>query len=265
MSHFRSMNLPAVLKYAAILLIAKVVASVVWGYREYFPPNFRADFLQGREPYFFGLYQWAFYPHIVSGPLSLILGLVLLSESFRIHFPKWHRTLGKIQISLIVLVLAPSGLWMARYAESGAIAASGFSALAIATAYSALIGWQTAVQRRFAAHRRWMLRCFLLLSSAVVLRLIGGASAVTNVGVAWGYPLAAWASWLVPLAAFELRGPCQRQLERLESVKVSHFLSSTAAPSGSDIEISLRRSSAGKSLKRKCTLPSEQTALTPYE
>jgi hypothetical protein len=50
-----------------------------------------------------------------------------------------------------------------------------------------------------------MWRCYLLLCSAVVLRLIGGLATVTGVAAPWFDPLAIWLSWLVPLAAFELR------------------------------------------------------------
>ena len=50
-----------------------------------------------------------------------------------------------------------------------------------------------------------MWRCYLLLCSAVVLRLIGGLATVTGVTAPWVDPLATWMSWLVPLTAFELR------------------------------------------------------------
>ena len=195
---------PRVVTLLAALLVARVTVGILLGYRDYLPPNFQSDFLHGREGYFWGIYQAAFYTHIAAGPVTLLLGLVLISEAFRTRFARWHRRLGKMQIALIVLLLAPSGLWMAWYAEGGAISASGFALLAIATGSCALLGWRAAVQRRFADHRRWMWRCYLLLCSAVVLRLIGGLASVTQVGGEWAYPLAAWASWLLPLAVFEI-------------------------------------------------------------
>jgi len=196
------------------LLVVKVAASIVLVYRDYLPPNFESAFLNGRQSYFFGAYHWAFYTHIACGPVTLLLGLVLISDRFRQRFPHWHRSLGKVQIALVLLLLAPSGLWMAPYAETGAVAATGFSALAVATWTCALLGWRTAVRKRFAEHRRWMWRCFLLLCSAVVLRLIGGLDTMTGVGGASSYPLAAWASWLVPLAIFELGGAIRRRYSR---------------------------------------------------
>jgi hypothetical protein len=187
------------------VLILKVVISVVSNYDSYVPPNFASDFLRGRERYFFGVYQWAFYTHIMSAPVSLILGLILIGERSRAQFPKWHRYLGRIQVACVLLLVTPSGLWMAYYAAAGKIAAVGLAALAIATAVCVSLGARSALTRRFADHRRWMWRCYLLLCSAVVLRLIGGLATITGVAAPWVDPVATWMSWLVPLSAFELR------------------------------------------------------------
>ena len=236
-----STKLPRFLAFLAGLLILKVTVSVILGYRDYFPPNFESDFLRGRESYFSGNYQWAFYSHIVSGPVSLILGLILISEQFRIRFPSWHRCLGKAQIVLVLVLLAPSGLWMAYYAETGVVAAIGFSGLALATGLCALFGWQSAVQKRFVDHRRWMLRCYLLLCSAVILRLIGGLATVTAVEGTWSYPLAAWASWLLPLAAFELSGAFNRQFRRPGILHEDQSAPSATALSLPAMDINARR------------------------
>jgi len=130
---------------------------------------------------------------------------------------------------------------MAYYAQGGPVTALGFAALAIATAMCVLLGWQFAVRKRFASHRRWMWRCFLLLCSAVVLRLIGGLATVTNVGADWSYPLAAWASWLVPLAAFELAGAINRRTRRSGILGEDQSSSSSAALSFPAMEINARR------------------------
>jgi uncharacterized membrane protein len=198
---------PAALSLAlnamAVVLIFKVTMSVVIGYRDYVPPDFDTDFLLGRESYFWGPYCVAFYTHLVSGPASLLLGTILVSERFRVIAPIWHRRLGRWQVTCILLLVAPSGLWMARYALTGVVAASGLALLAMATAACAVLGCRAAVARRFDDHRRWMWRTYLLLLSAVFIRLIGGLATVLHVDALWLYPLSAWASWLVPLLAFE--------------------------------------------------------------
>ena len=193
----------AVLRIVASLLVLKTALSVILLWTRYAQPDFTTEFLKGREAYFFGAYQAAFYAHVFTGPGTLILGLVLVSRRFRIRFPKLHRFLGRIQAAWVLCLLTPSGLWMSWYADTGVAAATGFAVLAIGTGACVLRGWQCAVQRRFNAHQRWMWRCFLLLCSAVVLRLMGGMATV----IGWDSPLlyaqAAWSSWLIPLGIFE--------------------------------------------------------------
>ncbi len=147
----------------------------------------------------------------MSGPVSLILGLILIGERTRARFPRWHRRLGRLQVACVLLLVTPSGLWMAYHAAAGPVAAVGLAALAIATAICILLGTRSAVARRFAEHRRWMWRGYLLLCSAVVLRLIGGLATVAGVAAPWVDPLATWMSWLLPLAAFEWREWTRRE------------------------------------------------------
>lgn len=214
MPNARSTKLRKALTLAVGLLIVKVTVEVMLGYRNYFPPDFSSDFLRGRDDYFFGSYQWAFYPHIASGPVALSLGMILISQRFRQRFRKWHRVLGRIQIANILLLLTPSGVWMAYYAAPGTSAAVGFALLACLTAMCAAFGWRAAVRRRFAVHQLWMSRSFLLLCSAVVLRLLGGLATVSGIHAEWFDPAASWASWMLPLAVFELSRLLKRRTGR---------------------------------------------------
>ena len=194
-----------ILNLVTCVLIIRVTVAVVLNYRHYLPPDFTFEFLQDRESYFFGSYRWAFYIHIFSGPITLLLGILLVSDGLRTNLPRWHRILGRVQLVLIFFFVVPSGLWMAFQTESGVIASAGFASLAIATGLCAALGFQSAIRRRFVDHRRWMWRCYLLLCSAVVLRIMGGLVTVMEFNTEWSYPFAAWASWLLPLIVFEVK------------------------------------------------------------
>jgi uncharacterized membrane protein len=185
------------------LLIVKVTVEVMLGYANYFPPNFSSDFLRGRNDYFFGSYQWAFYAHIASGPPALFLGLLLLSDRFRTRHLQWHRYLGRLHTLNVLCILVPSGLWMSPYAAPGTVSAVSFTILSGLTGLFIALGWRAAVRRQFVAHRRWMHRSFVLLCSAVVLRLLGGLGTVIETQVLWFDPLISWACWVLPLTAFE--------------------------------------------------------------
>ncbi len=192
------------LKWLTVILIAKVTYQILSNYPDYFPPNFDAAFLLGRKEHFQGLYRLAFYSHILASPISLLGGLILINERFRRRFPSMHRTIGKYQICLVTFLVVPSGLWMSQYAITDLVAGLGFASLAIATGVCTIWGWRLAVRRRFDLHRRWMMRSFLLLCSAVFLRLVASAATIWNWDARWLYPFSAWMTWIVPLVIFEV-------------------------------------------------------------
>ena len=196
--------LTRLLTLAAVLLVLRVIFSVLIGYRSYFPPDFNSEFLFGREVHFYGGYQWAFYPHIIAGPVTLLLGLLLMSERLRRTWPRWHRRLGRMQVIIILLIVVPSGLGMAMYPAAGPLAGVGLVLLAVLTGLTTAFGWRAAVQRRFREHRQWMWRSYLLLCSAVVIRVIGGVATVLGTTAWWIDPAAVWLSCLGPLVVFEL-------------------------------------------------------------
>ena len=80
-----------------------------------------------------------------------------------------------------------------------------FLLLSAATAGCVVAGVVHARRRRYDRHRRWMLRCYVLICSAVALRLISGTAGLIGVQAPeHAYIIAAWSSWLFPLAACEI-------------------------------------------------------------
>ena len=209
--------LTTVLRWLAVLLIVRVLASILANYPDYFPPNFDSLFLQGREATFTGAYRPAFYIHIFSGPIVLFNGLILMSEYVRRHHSGLHRFLGRVQVVVLLLFVLPSGVVMARHAFGGWPAGLSFLLLSAATASCAIIGVGHARRGRYDRHRPWMLRCYILICSAVALRLISGTVGLVGVpSPEHAYIFAAWSSWLFPLAAFEV-------VERLPAHRPSRF------------------------------------------
>jgi uncharacterized membrane protein len=197
--------LTTVLRWLAVALIVRVLVVIVSNYPDYFPPNFDALFLQGREATFRGAYRVAFYVHIFAGPVVLLSGLLLLSESVRRRYRGLHRALGWVQVVVLLGLLLPTSAVMSRHAFGGWPAGASFLLLSVATAGCAVMGVAEARRRRYARHRGWMLRCYVLICSAVVLRVISGAASVVGVpSPEAAYVVAAWSSWVLPLAAYEV-------------------------------------------------------------
>jgi uncharacterized membrane protein len=193
------------LRWLAVLLILRVLATILANYPDYFPPNFDSLFLQGREATFISAYRPAFYIHIFSGPVVLLGGLILMSEYVRRHHGGLHRFLGRVQVVVLLLFVLPSSFVMSRHAFGGWPAGLSFFLVSALTASCAIVGVVNARRRRYDRHRRWMLRCYVLICSAVALRLMSGAAGLVGAPSAEeAYIVAAWSSWLVPLAAYEI-------------------------------------------------------------
>jgi uncharacterized membrane protein len=197
--------LPTALRWLTAALILRVLAATLANYSDYFPPDFDSLFLQGREATFAGAYRAAFYAHVVTAPVVLVSGLVLMSESVRRRRRGLHRVLGRVHVGVLLGAVLPSGAVMAGHAFGGRAAGLSFLVLSAATAACAVAGVVHARGRRYDRHRAWMTRCYVLVCSAVALRLISGAAGLVGVpSPEAAYVGAAWASWLVPLAGFEV-------------------------------------------------------------
>jgi uncharacterized membrane protein len=198
----RAQLLLTLLRWLAVALVLRVTATILANYPDYFPPNFESLFLEGRERTFGGAYSVAFYVHIFAGPFALLVGLVLLSDFSRRR--RVHRVLGRVQVAVVLLCMLPSSVVMSAYAFGGWPAGLSFVLLSFATAFCAVAGVVCARRKRFDRHRRWMHRTFVLLCSAIALRLISGAASMLEVpNPERAYVVASWCSWLVPLAAWE--------------------------------------------------------------
>ncbi|MCI0683862.1 MAG: DUF2306 domain-containing protein [Gemmataceae bacterium] len=197
--------LTTVLRLLAVVLILRVLVTILANYPDYFPPDFDSLFLQGREATFTGAYPPAFYVHIFTGPLVLLNGLILLSDRVRRRHGRWHRVLGRVQVGVLLLFVLPSSVVMSRHAFGGWPAGLSFLLLSAATAGCALAGVVHARRGRYDRHRRWMIRCYVLICSAVALRLFSGAAGLFGVSSPEdAYIVAAWTSWLLPLAGLEI-------------------------------------------------------------
>ncbi len=196
--------LKAIAAGVVFLLLGKVLVSIVAEYVNYFPLNFDAVFLLGREESFRGIYGPAFFVHIITAPVAILLAAYLMVSGKRKSHGPWHRRLGKVQLFLVLLLVAPSGLVMAFWAFTGPIAGMGFGLQAIATAVTVTLAARYAMRGNFAVHQWWATHCFLLLIAPLLFRIVAGILIVTETESFAAYQANAWLSWLVPLTAYEL-------------------------------------------------------------
>jgi uncharacterized membrane protein YozB (DUF420 family) len=188
----------------AALLFAKVLLAILYQYQWYFPADFDSDFLSVRREIFHGAYRIAFYAHIISAPIALVASLFLIVSGQNGRFLNAHRWVGRFLAGVAFGFVVPSGFVMACHAHSGPIAGAGLAALSVGTAISLIMAIRYARQRRFRLHQRWATRCFILLCSPLLLRVISGFVIVTRLDPDVSDRLNPWVSWLFPVVGYEI-------------------------------------------------------------
>lgn len=198
------------------LLSLKVFLALLWQYRWYFPADFDASpFLSGRRYSFDTGYRLAFYFHLVSSPLALLLGTALLATGGKRQWQRLHHGLGRCQFLLVLALVVPSGLVMSFRAYGGWISAAGFVTQSCFTAIAVSMAAWMAIRGRIGSHRQWAIRLYLVLWSPLLLRMIAGLTIVTGMESEFTYRLNAWLSWLIPLTFYETRGEWKAWCEKL--------------------------------------------------
>lgn len=136
-----------------------------------------------------------FVVHAVSASVALMIGPLQFVASLRARWPALHRWLGRSAVAAIVVAWLAS-VPLALPAETGGVASAGFLLLGVCWIAATLAGLQRARQRRFAEHRRWMVRSFALTAAGITLRLQLGAATALGLEMALAYPVIAWACWV---------------------------------------------------------------------
>jgi uncharacterized membrane protein len=140
--------------------------------------------------------------HVISGVTALLVAPVQFVRAVRTRWPAFHRLTGRLYLAAVAIG-APTGFMLAVGTTSGPVAAVGFAIPALLWPVFTWLGWRAAVERRFDAHRDWMLRSYAVTATAITLRLMLPASALLGVDFATAYPVIAWLAWMTNLALFE--------------------------------------------------------------
>lgn len=164
------------------------------------------NFLSRKQDVVFNIFwRTSFYIHITGGMIALLIGPFQFLSVLRRKFVKFHRAFGKVYLGAILFMAAPSGLFMAFYAEGGLVAVIGFTLMALAWMFTTYMAYDTIRKKDIWGHQAWMTRSFALTFAAVTLRLYVPISSVFF-HVPWPTVEAssAWVSWLPNIIVAEL-------------------------------------------------------------
>ena len=140
--------------------------------------------------------------HALGGALALLAGPLQLLQPFRERHWKFHRRMGWIYCSAVLLG-SLAALRLAVHAQTGRVASAGFFSLGIAWLVSTALAVNFILRGNATRHRRWMIRSYSLTAAAITLRIYLPLSFLLRVNYSIAYPLIAWLCWVPNLLLAE--------------------------------------------------------------
>jgi uncharacterized membrane protein YozB (DUF420 family) len=152
-------------RWSAVLLFV-VTAFLVLS----LPPYLTVDSARSRVPSTFGLHYPLLIVHIALATVAIVMALVQIWPGARAKWPRVHRGAGRVYVAA-VLPAAAIGMVIGAATPFGPILATGSVVLAALWLWFTVNGYLAARRRRFAAHRRHMLRSVTLAFSIITNRI----------------------------------------------------------------------------------------------
>jgi uncharacterized membrane protein len=143
--------------------------NITW---QYIPFHTDAAFLQIKQtevdkiPFYIPF----FYAHVYSAIFVLLAGFFQLNTTLLKKFPLAHRNIGKFYVFTVLLLSAPSGLFIGLFANGGFYSKISFVSLSVLWFYFTLKGFTAIKNKNITKHKSFMLRSFALTFSAITLR-----------------------------------------------------------------------------------------------
>ncbi len=142
------------------------------------------------------------WTHLAGGLLTILLGPLQFLTRLRNAYPRLHRWTGRVfLIGMLIACTGATGLIATSPAPFGIRLA--FTSTALAWLTTALLGLRAIYQGRLAAHRRWMICCYLVTLAPVTFRVlirVPGLMALAPPPTMIAILL--WVSWALPVAAY---------------------------------------------------------------
>ncbi|MGV9680123.1 DUF2306 domain-containing protein [Nocardia sp. NPDC003482] len=116
--------------------------------------------------------------HVVCGSIAILSCGFQVWPWFRRRYPALHRRLGRWYVFAGVLPAGLAGLVIGATSPFGPVARVSNVMLAALWLTITATGWRMARRRRFAEHRRWMIRSFALTLSIMLNRVLAAVLVV---------------------------------------------------------------------------------------
>ncbi len=183
--------------FAAIFWIPIVFFSLllVRNTLPYFSFSQNFSFIEERAILFLKpVYKVSFYVHIFAGMFCIIAALTQFSSYILKKRRKIHIWMGKIYVIVVVVLGAPTGLYMSFFAKGSFWERTLFMFMALYWLYTTIKGLQAIKQKNVLAHKNWMIRSYSMAMTAVTFRIYHILFYYYGVNHLYNYEISLWIS-----------------------------------------------------------------------
>ncbi|MFF2729088.1 DUF2306 domain-containing protein [Streptomyces sp. NPDC058008] len=145
----------------------------------------------------------AFVTHVFTAAIAIVLAWLQVWPWFRARSPRAHRVVGRVYFFAGVFPSSALAIPIALLTGSGPGVCVALLAMDACWITTSVQGYRTARQRKFADHRRWMLRNVALTTSTVTLRPVNIVLVSVGLDYEEAYAAATWGSVLAHLLLVE--------------------------------------------------------------
>jgi hypothetical protein len=140
------------------------------------------------------VYTYSFYLHIFAGMFCIGTALLQFSSYILKKRKPLHVWAGRIYVMVVLLIGAPTGLYMSFFAK-GSFAERGlFMFMAISWFFFTLKGFTSILKKQVLAHKIWMIRSYAMALTAVTFRVYYIILYLYDVPLTLNYEVSLWIS-----------------------------------------------------------------------
>jgi hypothetical protein len=142
------------------------------------------------------VYKFSFYTHIFAGMFCIIAALTQFSTYILKKRKAIHIWMGKIYVLVVLIIGAPTGLYMSFFAKGSFWERMLFLFMAIYWFFGTAKGLQTIKVKNVLAHKNWMIRSYSMAMTAVTFRIYHILFDYYGVDHLYNYEISLWISVL---------------------------------------------------------------------
>jgi uncharacterized membrane protein len=117
------------------------------------------------------LWNICFYIHLPAGIFCLFSPVLLFAYRYFKKGLKLHKRLGKLYVWNNLLLVCPTGMYMALYAKGGIVSQTGFMIQGILLGIFTYYGYKTIQQGDRAGHVEYMIRSYAMATAVLTFRI----------------------------------------------------------------------------------------------